>query len=80
MRKISYGIRWQPWIIEAVKVFAKRNSMDFSAAMNFLIENELNSYGYFRKDCQPGIVDEKIKVELEPEEATDIPAKGNMTG
>jgi hypothetical protein len=51
-----------------VKIFAKKNSTDFSAAMNFLIENELNNYGYFKKDYQPepGMVDETIKAEPEP--------------
>jgi hypothetical protein len=61
MKKVSYGIRWQPWVVEAVKAYAKKNGMDFSATVNFFVENELNRYGYFRKDYQPGIVDERIE-------------------
>ena len=63
MKKVQLTIRWQPWIIEAVKVYSQKNGMDFSGAMNFLVESELNSYGYFRKDYQPGIVDEQIEAE-----------------
>jgi hypothetical protein len=77
MKKVQHGIRWQPWVFEAVKAYAKKNGMDFSETINFFVENELNHYGYFRKDYQPGLVDERIQ-DFE-EELINIP-KQKATG
>jgi hypothetical protein len=60
MKKVQKAVRWEPWIIEAVQAYAKKNKMDFTSAVNFFVENELNRYGYFRKDYEPGIVDVRV--------------------
>jgi hypothetical protein len=51
------GIRWEKWMVNAVEQFGKRNGMDFSETVRFLVECELNERGYFRKDYEPGIID-----------------------
>ena len=52
------NIRWDDWIIPAVKDFGKNNELgDFSKAMKFLVRTALNHYGYFEDDYKPGIKD-----------------------
>jgi hypothetical protein len=72
MNKVQNAVRWEAWIIEAVQVYAKKNKMDFTAAVNFFVENELNRYGYFRKDYEPTV---DVRVE-EPEREKGTGTRG----
>jgi hypothetical protein len=52
------NVRYPEWIQQAVLKFAEKNDCkDFSSAVVFLLECELNRRGYFRTDYEPGIVD-----------------------
>ncbi|MDR2418158.1 MAG: PocR ligand-binding domain-containing protein [Treponema sp.] len=57
MEGIQRGIRWEKWMVKSVEHFGKRNGMDFSEAVRFIVEHGLNDRGYFRKDFEPEIVD-----------------------
>jgi hypothetical protein len=52
------NVRYPEWIQQAVLRFVEKNQCkDFSSAVVFLLECELNRRGYFRTDYEPGIVD-----------------------
>jgi hypothetical protein len=52
------NVRYPEWIQQAVSGFVEKNHYkDFSSAVVFLLECELNRRGYFRTDYEPGIVD-----------------------
>ena len=59
MEGIQRGICWEKWMVKSVEHFGKRNGMDFSESVRFIVECELNKRGYFRKDFEPEIVDTK---------------------
>jgi hypothetical protein len=69
-------------MVKAVEHFGKRNGMDFSEAVRFLVECELNDRGYFRKDFEPGIVDtgESPTTSGARFEETSAPVEASLAG
>jgi hypothetical protein len=66
MEGIKRGVVWDRWMVKALESFGEKNGKNFSQAVKYLVEVELNSRGYFRKDYEPGIVDKQAG---EPKEA-----------
>jgi hypothetical protein len=52
--KIPGYIPLKPWTVNAISAFGERNRMKFPEAAAFLLESDLNSRGYCRKDYEPG--------------------------
>ena len=55
--RVQIAVRLESWYIEAIKRFAERNKKDFSWAIRFLLECELNRRNYYRTDYEPDIED-----------------------
>ncbi|MDR0403606.1 MAG: hypothetical protein LBH35_08480 [Treponema sp.] len=47
-------------MLKALESFGEKNGKKFPQAVKYLVEVELNSRGYFRKNYEPGIVDKQI--------------------
>jgi len=58
MGKDHTSVRLEPWIKEALERFTEKNRFKTSAsALRFLLEDQLNRYGYFERDYRPDMVD-----------------------
>lgn len=53
MNKIQKAVRLKAWVVNAIQAYADKNGMDFTEAAEFFLENELNTYQYYRKDYEP---------------------------
>ena len=61
MGKDHTSVRLEPWIKEALDNFTEKNSFKTPAsALRFLLEDQLNRYGYFERDYRPGMADKPL--------------------
>jgi hypothetical protein len=59
------NVRYPEWIQQAILGFVEKNHYkDFSSAVIFLLECELNRRGYFRTDYEPGIMDVELSDDI----------------
>jgi hypothetical protein len=59
--KALHIIRLAPWVDRAVSEWRENNKRSFQGAVSYLLECELNSRGYLRRDFEPGIVDARLE-------------------